>query len=100
MPLDLEHDEVFSAAIEGLPKVVELIATVPEEKRSLAWTAAQQSYRQTAQTIGYDDNDAKQWASAVMSLLGIATQASEASASLSIQPDLEAASAPSIIGNE
>jgi len=32
MALDLENDEVLSAAIEGLPKVVELITTVPEER--------------------------------------------------------------------
>jgi hypothetical protein len=29
---DLENDEVFSAAVKGLPKVVELIAAIPEEK--------------------------------------------------------------------
>jgi hypothetical protein len=46
MTLDLENDEVFSAAIEGLPKIVELMATVPEAKRSFALAAAQQSYRQ------------------------------------------------------
>ena len=53
MPVDLENDEVFSAAIEGLPKVVELITTVPEEQRPLALAAAHQSYLQTAQTLGY-----------------------------------------------
>jgi hypothetical protein len=69
MALDLENDEVFSAAIEGLPKVVELIATVPEDKRWLALTAAEQSYLQTAQTLGYEGADAQQWASVVMSQL-------------------------------
>jgi hypothetical protein len=44
MALDLENDEAFSAAIKGLPKVTELIASVPEEKRFLAWCAARQSY--------------------------------------------------------
>jgi hypothetical protein len=100
MALDLENDAFFSAAIEGLPKVVELIATVQEEKRSVAWSAAQQSYRQTAQTIGYADNDAQQWASAVMSLLEVAAQASEASASLSVQSDIPTVSGPSMIGDE
>ena len=89
MALDLKNDDVFSAAIEGLPKVVDAIAIVPEAKRSVAWSAVQQSYRQTAQRIGYDENDAQQWASAVMSLLGIATQASEASASLPVQWDIQ-----------
>jgi len=75
--LDLEKDEVFSAAIEGLPRVVELIAIVPEEKRSLALAAAQQSYLKTALTLGYDETDARQWALAVMSLLEIASVASK-----------------------
>ena len=77
MALNLENDEVFSAAIEGLPKVVELITTVPEEKRSLALAAAQQSYLQTAQSLGYDKTDAQLWASVVMSLFEIASLASE-----------------------
>ena len=68
---DLENDEVFSAAVKGLQKVVELIAAIPEEKRSLALAAVQQSYLQTAQAVGYDESDAQQWASALMSLLEI-----------------------------
>jgi len=52
MTLDLENDELFSSAIEGLPKVAELIATVPESKLSLALWAARPSYRQIAQNAG------------------------------------------------
>jgi hypothetical protein len=69
MALDLESDEVFSAAVKGLPRVAELIATVPEEKRFLAWSAARESYRQTAQTLGYEENDALEWALAVMTFV-------------------------------
>jgi hypothetical protein len=68
---DLENDEVFSAAVKGLPKVAELIAAIPEEKRSLALAAAQKSYLQAAQAVGYDKSDAQQWASALVSLLEI-----------------------------
>jgi len=57
MALDLENDEVLSAAIEGLPKVVELITTVPDKQRPLALAAAHQSYRQTAQTLASDPRD-------------------------------------------
>jgi len=74
---DLENDEVFSAAVKGLPKVVDLITAVPEEKRSLALAAAQQSYLRTAQAVGYDESDAQQWASALVSLLEIAAVTSE-----------------------
>lgn len=68
-PDDLENDEVFSAAVNGLPKVVDLITAAPEEKRSLALAAAHQAYLRTAQELGYDDSGAQQWASAVMSLI-------------------------------
>jgi hypothetical protein len=79
MALDLENDEVFSAAIKGLPRVVELIATVPEEKRFVAWCAARRSYLQTAQALGYEENDAREWASAVMTLVESPTQPDEVS---------------------
>jgi hypothetical protein len=66
---ELENDEVFSAAVSGLPKVVELITAAPEDKRSLALAAAHQAYIRTAQELGYDESDAQQWASTVMSLI-------------------------------
>jgi hypothetical protein len=65
---DLEKDEVFSAAVNGLPKVVELITAAPEEKRSLALSVAHQAYLRTAEELGYDERNAQQWAS-VMSLI-------------------------------
>jgi hypothetical protein len=77
MALDLENDEMFSAAIEGISKVVDLIATVPEAKRPLVLAAAKQSYLQTAQALGYEDSDAQHWASAVMFQLEIASLARE-----------------------
>jgi len=80
MAVDLEKDEVLSSAIEGIPKIVELITTVPDEKRSLALEAAHQSYLQTAQALGYAPTDAQEWASTVMSMLEIASLASERTA--------------------
>lgn len=71
MSFDLKTDQVFCAAIAGLPKVAELIATVPEARRSLALWAARQSYRQTAQTLGYGETESQEWAAAVMSQLAI-----------------------------
>jgi hypothetical protein len=65
----VEEDEVLSEAIAGVPRVAELIATVPDENRSRALEAAEKSYLQTAHTLGYQDADAQQWASAVMSRL-------------------------------
>jgi hypothetical protein len=69
MTLTLDEDEVLSAAIAGIPRVAELIATVPDDDRSRALEAAEKSYLETARTLGYQDADALEWASAVMSRL-------------------------------
>ena len=66
MALDLESDTLFSNVLAGLPRVAEVIATVPEEKRSLALDAAEQSYLRIARDAGYDEADAQQWTTAVM----------------------------------
>jgi hypothetical protein len=78
MALDL--DEIFSTAMEGMPKVLDLMATVPVAKRAVAWSAAQQGYVQTALRLGHSDRDANQWASAVRCLLEIAFVARERAA--------------------
>ena len=69
MTLTLDEDEVLSAAIAGIPRVAEFIATVPDDDRSRALEAAEKSYLETARTLGYQDADAQEWASAVMSRL-------------------------------
>jgi hypothetical protein len=60
-------DKAFGAA-----RVLEQIATVPEEKRKLAWWAAKQSYLRTAQSRGYNEHDAEEWASEMIFRLQIA----------------------------
>jgi hypothetical protein len=70
MALDYQKpDEIFSAVVEGFPRVVELITTLPLEKRPAALRAAQQSYLQTARTLGYQETEAQQWASIIISML-------------------------------
>jgi hypothetical protein len=66
MSVELGKDEVFSSAVAGLPKVVDLIAACPFENRRRAFEAAQQSYLDTARGLGYEEADATQWAEAVM----------------------------------
>lgn len=66
MALDLEHDGLLLAAIAGLPKVAEVISTIPEEQRSRVLDAAEQSYLRVAHELGYDGDDARQLVSAVM----------------------------------
>jgi hypothetical protein len=69
MILIMAEDEVLSVAIAGVPKVVEFIAGVSSEDRSRALEAAEKSYLKTAHTLGYQDAEAQQWVSAVMSRL-------------------------------
>lgn len=66
MVLDWQADTILSNVIAGLPKVAELIATIPEERRRRALEAAEQSYLRTARALGYDEGDAQQWAAVVM----------------------------------
>jgi hypothetical protein len=58
--------------ISGAARVLDLIATVPEAKRALAWSAARQSYVQTARTLGYNEHDADEYASEIIFRLQVA----------------------------
>jgi hypothetical protein len=58
--------------ISGAVRILDLIATVPEAKRALAWSAARQSYLQTARTFGYNEHDAQEYASEIVYRLQIA----------------------------
>jgi S-adenosylmethionine synthetase len=62
----LEDDAVLSAAIDGVSKIAERLANVSSGVRSRALAAVEQSYRQTARSLGYDERDAQLWASTVM----------------------------------
>ncbi len=92
MVLDLKTDTVLSYVIAGIPKVAELIAALPEERRPRALEAAEQSYLKTARALGYDEADAQQWASTVMfRLRAEMPQGAEEDAALSLVPALEGA---------
>jgi hypothetical protein len=52
MTLTQQEDEVLSAAIAGVSRVAQLLATIPVEDRSRALEAAEKSYLQTAHTLG------------------------------------------------
>lgn len=66
-----KDDAVLSAAIDGIPKIAERIANLSPSVRSRALAAAEQSYLQTARSLGYDELDAQLWASTVMVQLQI-----------------------------
>jgi len=70
MDLDYQKNaEVFAAVVDGIPRLVELIATLPPEKYRVALLAAQQSYLQTARTLGYQESQAQQWATIIISMV-------------------------------
>jgi hypothetical protein len=58
--------------LSGAARILELIATIPEAKRAIAWSAAKQSYLQTARTFGHSEQDAQKYASEIISRLQIA----------------------------
>ena len=63
MTLPQQEEGFLSAAIAGVSRVAELVATIPAEDRSRALEAAEKSYLQTAHTLGYKDAEAELWAS-------------------------------------
>ena len=69
MTSNLDEDEVLSALIAGIPKIVEIITTFPDDDRPRALEAAEKSYLRTAHTLGYQDAEAQRWVSALMSRL-------------------------------
>jgi hypothetical protein len=69
MSATLQLDEVLSAAISGIQKVAEPIALIPAEDQPRALEAAEKSYLQTANSLGYDGAEAHEWASAIMARL-------------------------------
>jgi hypothetical protein len=80
MILTQQEDEVLSAAIAGVSRVAELLATIPAGDRSRALEAAEKSYLQTAHALGYKDAEAELWASEIMWRLRMEE------AKLSVQP--------------
>jgi hypothetical protein len=64
-----ENAEAFSAAVEGIPRVVELITNLPREKQPAALLVAQESYLRMARTLGCQETEAQQWASMIISML-------------------------------
>ena len=52
--------------VAGIPRVAQAIAEIPTEHRTKALGAAERSYRQTVQELGYEEGPIQSWVSAVM----------------------------------
>ena len=61
-----EEEEILEAAVAGIPRVAEAVASIPEEARAKALTAVESTYWQTMLDLGYEEGPAKSWVSAMM----------------------------------
>ena len=80
---ELSHDigfgkeKLLKAAVAGIPRVAQAIAETPPEQRPKALEAAERSYRQTVQELGYEEGPVQSWVSAVMLRLQTEVKAQE-----------------------
>jgi len=61
-----EEEEILEAAVSGIPRVAEAVASIPEKARAKALAAVESTYRQTMLDLGYDEGPAESWVSAMM----------------------------------
>ena len=74
-----EEEEVLEAAVAGIPRVAEVVASIPDEDRARALDAVESSYRQTVRDLGYEDALIESWVSAAMLRLQSEVKAQESS---------------------
>jgi hypothetical protein len=60
------EEAVLEEAFAGILRVAEAIAFLPAEDVSRAFAAAERSYRQTAEDLGYAEGQARGWAASLM----------------------------------
>ena len=61
-----ERETILEAAVAGIPRVAQAIAETPAEHQAKALEAAERSYRETLQDLGYEKGLVQSWVSAVM----------------------------------
>lgn len=61
-----QEKEILEAAVAGIPRVAEAVASIPEEERAKALEAAETAYRQTVRELGYEEGPAEGWVSTIM----------------------------------
>ena len=61
-----EEEEILEAAVIGIPRVAEVVASIPEKARAKALIAVESTYRQTMFDLGYEELHAEGWVSAMM----------------------------------
>jgi hypothetical protein len=66
MASNSEVEKILEAAVAGIPRVAEAVASIPEEDRPRALDAVEGSYWQTVRDLGYEEGPVQSWVSAVM----------------------------------
>jgi hypothetical protein len=61
-----EEEKILEAAVTGIPRVAEAVASIPEKARPKALAAVESTYRQTMLDLGYEERPAESWVSAMM----------------------------------
>jgi len=61
-----EEEEILEAAVTGITRVAEAVASIPEKARAKALAAVESTYRQTMLDLGYEEGPAENWVSAMM----------------------------------
>lgn len=66
MASNSEEREICEAAVAGIPRVAEAVASIPQEDWAKALEAAERAYRQTVWDLGYEQGPAEDWVSTIM----------------------------------
>ena len=61
-----EEEEILEAAVTGIPRVAEVVASIPEKARAKALDAVKSIYLQTMLDLGYEEGPAEGWVFAMM----------------------------------
>jgi hypothetical protein len=61
-----EEEEILEAAVTGIPRIAEAVASIPEKARAKALAAVESTYQQTMLDLGYEEGHAESWVSAMM----------------------------------
>jgi len=64
-----EEEAILEEASAGILRVADAIASLPTKDSLRAFEAAERSYRQTAQDLGYAEEQARGWAASLMVML-------------------------------
>jgi Mg/Co/Ni transporter MgtE len=66
MDLTEDREAILKAAVDGVRRVAEAIAALPQGQQERAFEAAEQTYQQTVRDLGYPEDVAGSWVSHMM----------------------------------